>query len=66
MKKVTGVLFIATAVLLLGSSVRPLVDDMPRIVKVDAPIKSFVDDMPRIVKVDEPVKLFVDDMPRIV
>ena len=64
-KKITGVLFLATAVLLLGSTVKPLADEMPRIGKVEQPVKSYADEMPRIGKVDAPVILFADEMPRI-
>lgn len=65
MKKVTGIFFIAAAVLLLGSSFKPLVDEMPRLTKIDAPIQKFVDEMPRLTKIEEPVQKFVDELPRL-
>lgn len=41
MKKITGLLFIAAAVLLLGSSIKPMGEDLPRLTKFNAPIQTF-------------------------
>lgn len=65
MKKLTGILFLATAVFLLGSSVKPLADEIPRIGKVEEPIRYYADEIPRIGMTKEPVKSFADEIPRI-
>ncbi|MCT4796766.1 hypothetical protein [Exiguobacterium alkaliphilum] len=67
MKKITGIFFIAAAVLLLGSSFKPLVDEMPRLTKIESPTTlRFVDEMPRLTKVEAPTtQRFVDEMPRL-
>lgn len=66
MKKVTGLFFIVTAVFLLGSSFKPLAEEVPRIVKIEVPIKKFAEEVPRIVKVETPAKKFAEEVPRIV
>ncbi|MFY9858253.1 MAG: hypothetical protein WAK79_09290 [Exiguobacterium chiriqhucha] len=65
MKKITGLLFVTAAVLLLGSSFKPLVDDMPRLTNIEPSIQRFYDEMPRLTKVEAPVQSFVDDFPRL-
>lgn len=67
MKKLSGILLIATAVLLLSgsvTSVQPLHDDYPRI-GLDAPVTQYHDDYPRIGLIDTSVQPLHDDYPRI-
>lgn len=66
MKKVTGILFIATAVVLLSSSFKPMAEEVPRITKVVEPIVNYAEEVPRITKLDEPVINFAEEVPRIV
>lgn len=66
MKKLTGIFFIAAAVILLGSSFKPLAEEVPRIVKIEAPVINYAEEVPRITKVDTPVINFAEEVPRIV
>lgn len=65
MKKLTGIVFIAAALLLLGTSFKPLADDFPRLTKLDAIVKPAADDFPRLTKFDATIKPLADDFPRI-
>ncbi|WP_026824359.1 MULTISPECIES: hypothetical protein [Exiguobacterium] len=66
MKKLAGFFFIATAVILLGSSFKPFAEERPRIVKIEEPIIINAEERPRIVQVEIPEKINNESMPRIV
>ena len=65
MKKVTGLLFIAAAFFLLGSSFKPLAEEAPRITKIETPIIKYAEEAPRITKVNAPSIKFAEEAPRI-
>ncbi|TCI32830.1 MULTISPECIES: hypothetical protein [unclassified Exiguobacterium] len=66
MKKVTGIFFIAAAILLLGSSFKPMAEDFPRLGKIEPIIKPMAEDFPRLGKINEPVlKPMAEDFPRL-
>ena len=55
MKKITGLLFIVAAVLLLGSSIKPMGEELPRLGKFDVQIQPFGEELPRLGKLTLPV-----------
>lgn len=65
MKKVAGILCIAGAVLLLGS-IKPMGEDLPRIVKIEEPVKQFGEDLPRIVYFEEKTSSLHEELPRLI
>ena len=65
MKKITGLLFIAAAVLLLGSSIKPMGEDLPRLTKFEPIIKPLGEDLPRLTKIESTIKPLGEDLPRL-
>ena len=65
MKKITGLFFIAAAVLLLGSSFQPLGEELPRLAKFDSQIQPFGEELPRLAKVEYPIKPLGEELPRL-
>ncbi len=50
MKKITGILFITAAVVLLSSSIKPMGEDFPRLGKIEIPAQKLGEDFPRLGK----------------
>lgn len=65
MKNITGLFCIALAVFLLGSSIKPMGEDFPRLAKIEAPIQTFGEDFPRLAHIEPTIKPLGEDFPRL-
>lgn len=72
MKKITGYFFIAAALFLLGSSIKPASEQVPNFTTLEVQTQEVAaDELPRLFKVgeyakaDTQIKKFADELPRL-